>query len=45
MQLVSRKLALALLAAALLAVGASCGGTDDEEKPTLVFSDLNWTSA
>ena len=33
------------LVAVLMLVLAACGGDEDSEKPTLIFSDLDWNSA
>ena len=40
-----QRIALTLLAVVTFGVGAACGDSGEEEKQTVVFSDLNWTSA
>ena len=37
--------ALTMVAMLVFAVAAACGDDDGGDKETLVFSDLNWTSA
>ncbi len=40
-----KMIAVAALSALVFAAALACGGDDDGDKETLVFNDLNWTSA